>query len=326
MNRMQRSAATLALAALTTPAAQAADFAPLGFAHANQHVLMAVHGLPELGRAVAPAAGEGGWSLDVDWTSEYTTDDSQATAESIVLDGETVRVTAGAAFNIDGWLVEARVPYVTHSAGRLDEFINDWHDFTGLPSGGRDAAPNDRLRFVYVRDGQRLVDVTEATGGIGDVRLGVARPVGRTVVRVGIKLPTGDAEKLTGSGGVGGSVSVDFQGPGGTWWGTHGGVGVLAMSSGDLLPDQQRNVAGVGSLGLGIRLLDALTAKVSLYGHTPLYEDSALGQIARGALVITTGGSLRLGDDTVLDFGVAENPVARSAPDVSFHFALRRAL
>ncbi len=80
------------------------------------------------------------------------------------------------------------------------------------------------------------------------------------------------------------------------------------------------------ALGLALRLHERLEAKVEVYGHTPLYQDSALGQIARGALVITTGGVLRLSDTTTLDFAVAENPVAKSSPDVSFHFALRHSI
>ncbi|MEN8822290.1 MAG: DUF3187 family protein [Abyssibacter sp.] len=305
-------------------------YEPVGFAHSNQHVLMQVHGLPELGRALSPEAGEIGWGLDVDWTSEYTADSSGAAgmpgSEAIVLDAETVQVGLRGALNLGGWLLEADLPYVTHSGGGLDSFIDDWHDWTGLPTGGREQAPRDRLLIRYERDGQAIINLQQATGGLGDVQLAVARPVGQTVVRMAVKLPTGDAAKLTGSGGLGGSMTVDFRGPSGRWWGTWGGVGALVMSDGDLLPRQQRRWAGVGSLGLGLRLHERLEAKVELYGHTPLYQDSALGQLARGALVITTGGAIRLSNTTSLDFAVAENPVAKSAPDVSFHFALRHAI
>ena len=305
-------------------------YEPVGFSHSNQHLLMQVHGLPELGRAVAPEADGLGWGLDVDWTSEYTTDTSGTAgapgSESIVLDAESVRVALRGAVNLSGWLLEANIPYVTHTGGGLDGFIDDWHDFTGLPGGGRDQAPRDRLLVRYERDGQAVIDLQEATGGIGDIQLGLARHVGRTVVRLAVKLPTGDADKLTGSGGAGGSMTVDFRGPSGTWWGTFGGVGALVMADGDLLPSQQRRWAGVGSLGLALRLHERLDAKVEVYGHTPLYQDSALGQVARGALVITTGGALRLSETTTLDFAVAENPVAKSSPDVSFHFALRHAI
>ena len=305
-------------------------YEPVGFAHSNQHLLMQVHGLPELGRAVAPDAGAVGWGLDVDWTSEYTTDTSgspgAAGSESILLDAESVRVVLRGVVNLGGWLLEADVPYVTLTGGGLDGFIDDCHDVTGLPGGGRDQAPRDRLLVRYERDGQAVIDLQQATGGMGDVQLGVARPVGKTVVRVAVKLPTGEADKLTGSGGMGGSMTVDFRGPSGTWWGTFGGVGALVMADGDLLPSQQRRWAGLGSLGLALRLHERLEAKVEVYGHTPLYQDSALGQIARGALVITTGGVLRLSDTTTLDFAVAENPVAKSSPDVSFHIALRHSI
>ena len=196
--------ATLLCAPTTTLA-----YEPVGFAHSNQHVLMQVQGLPELGRALAPEEGQAGWALDLDWTSEYTADSSGAAgmpgSEAIVLDAETVNLGLRGSVRLGGWLLEADVPYITHSGGGLDGFIDDWHDFTGLPTGGREQAPRDRLLIRYERDGQAVIDLQQATGGLGDIQLGVARPVGQTVVRMAVKLPTGDADKLTGSGGLGGS-------------------------------------------------------------------------------------------------------------------------
>ena len=179
-------------------------YEPVGFAHTNQHVLMQVHGLPELGRALSPEAGEIGWGLDVDWTSEYTADSSGAAgmpgSEAIVLDAETVQVGLRGAVNLGGWLLEADLPYVTHSGGGLDSFIDDWHDWTGLPTGGREQAPRDRLLIRYERDGQAVINLQQATGGLGDVQLAVARPVGQTVVRMAGKLPTGEERKFLADG------------------------------------------------------------------------------------------------------------------------------
>jgi hypothetical protein len=176
--------------------------------------------------------------------------------------------------------------------------------------------------------------VADASSGIGDIRLtgawqlyrGSAGASPAVALHGAVKLPTGNSNRLYGSGSTDFSLwltaSDDFGLPLGhlTLYGAAGG---MAMTDGDVLRDQQRNLVGFGSLGIGWSPLDWLTLKVQTDGHTSFYTGSNLEQVNSGSLQITGGGTIGFTKDTLLDIGVSEDLVVNTAPDVVFHLALR---
>ena len=106
-------------------------------------------------------------------------------------------------------------------------------------------------------------------------------------------------------------------------WELFGGGGILGMTEGDVLPDQQKDIVAFGSLGAGWQPLAWLTLKVQLDGHTAFYRDSDLAELGSGSVQAVMGGTLHVSGRTALDIGVAEDLVVKTAPDVVFHFALR---
>lgn len=298
---------------------------PQGFSVQNEGVFALVHGLPRLGRTALPAPGTASMDAMLEWTNDYTS--SVAGNEGIVIDVETRHLRLGGSINLGGWVLEATVPLLVHDEGVLDATIDSWHDLTGFPGGGRDTVPRDRFRVFYQRDGQALIDLDEndSTSGLGDIALGIARQYGQTVVRAEFKLPTGDAESLTGSGGSSGSISVDWAGMLGQRWSGFFGIAAVAIAGGDWLPGLQRNIAGTAMGGVGYALLPTLTAKLQFNAHSPLYEDSDLDQLRRTALQLSTGLSWAVSEHRTLDIALVENPVARVAPDVGLHINLRGA-
>jgi hypothetical protein len=105
-------------------------------------------------------------------------------------------------------------------------------------------------------------------------------------------------------------------------WEIFGGGGILGMTKGNVLPDQQQNVVAFGSLGAGWHPLAWLTLKVQFDGHTAFYKDSDLVELSAGSVQIVMGGTLHFSDRTALDIGVSEDLVVKTAPDVVFHLAL----
>jgi Protein of unknown function (DUF3187) len=71
----------------------------------------------------------------------------------------------------NAWEWGVQIPYVGYDGGSLDSFIEDWHAAFGLPKGGRNNAPRNRLNFFYQRNGVTQLSLTNASAGIGDVRL-----------------------------------------------------------------------------------------------------------------------------------------------------------
>src|SRR5690606_36588858 len=100
-------------------------------------------------------------------------------------------------------------PLLVTGGGMLDSMIENWHDWFGLPNGGRDQIARDQYRYQYLRGGQPpmqlptqpqpIFDIGGSDAGIGDIRLGVAR-CGEAggCWRALAQLPTGDADRLLG--------------------------------------------------------------------------------------------------------------------------------
>ncbi len=315
---------------LLSLAAQARPVTP--FFTFNQSPLVQLHGLPAIEAARILDPGEQRYRLQADLASNFTV--GRSGTESLVLDGETMRLTL--AFTGHGgrnleWGIQ--IPYVSHSGGVLDGFIRRWHNTFGMSQGGRTEVPNDVLNYQYVRDGQALVSQTLEGDGVGDVRLTGGWQLRRPgadddtafTLRASLKLPTGDSEQLHGSGGtdlalwLNGGYGGYGLGPSASLF---GGLGVLLMSRGDVLPERQRSSALFGSLGAGAWVLPRLSLKVQLDFNGAIYRDSELTQLGSDSLQLSVGGSLRLAKHTRIELAVVEDVAVATAPDVVFHAAI----
>ena len=315
---------------LSSVPGQAIEIQP--FRTSNRSPLVQIYGLPAAERSALLAGGQWEGTLSYDLASNYTRHASGT--ESIILDGETSRLNLALRHGLSvGWEIGVDIPMLWHRGSFLDAFIEDWHSFFSLPQGGRDHAPHDRLAYHYERSSRTALNLTDATEGLGDVSFSLGRQLvsqnsGRDSValRVTLKLPTGESDRLLGSGSTDLALSLSAAtqrpGPGGDWalWGN---IGLLAMSDGDVLQNQQRNLAAFGTGGLGWAPADWIAFKVQVDGHTPFYDDSDLDEVSTPAAQLTLGGSLSLSPHTQLDLGVTEDIVVATAPDVVFHLALR---
>ena len=325
---------TLALLCCTLPC-QAADMEITPFRTSNQSPLVQIFGLPAESSAAVTPAGRLTVGLSQDIASEYTV--SKTTREQIVLDGESYRWTLSARYGF-GERFEAGVdiPYILYGGGFLDSFIVDWHTAFGLPQGGRDSAPKDRLSYRYRKDGVQKLQMEQTGSGIGDISLtggmklyeiqdSVSRD--RLALRAAIKLPTGDSGSLRGSGSTDLALSLCGSMNNFTEWGSlglFGSVGALAMTRGDVLADQQNRLVGFGTLGLGWGPAKWISFKLQLNANTPLYHGSDLDELSKDSLMLVIGGALKLPGDYLLDIGVSEDVAVATAPDVAFHLGLSR--
>lgn len=319
------------IAWLPAPSVSAMEIEP--FQTRNQNPLIRIYGLPTIGSASVVPEGKLEASLTADLANNWSPDFSAA--ESIMQDGETYSFTLSARYGIARDLeVGMDIPYLANSGGFMDGFIEGFHDFFGLPQGDRKSYPRDRLLYQYTNNGVTRVLVNDGSSGIGDVRLRGAWQIWRdgrgaplnVALHAALKLPTGNDHRLFGSGSTDLSLwltaSDDYRLPLGhlTLFGAAGG---LVMTDGDVLRDQQRNLVGFGSLGIGWSPLEWLALKIQTDGHTSFYTGSNLKQVNSGSLQFTGGGTIGFTSSTFFDIGVSEDLIVDTAPDVVFHFALR---
>lgn len=320
--------AVLILASIYPRAVHAFDIIP--FNTRNQSPLVQIFGLPAAGNAVLAPRGQGEFHVMLDHASNFV--DEGTPTEQIVLDGETTRLTLGGRYGFTRNMeIGVEIPYVYHSGGFLDGFIINYHDLFGFPQGGRDQAPRNRLLYQYRRDGVDKLKVDSSGGGLGDIALmaglqlynDAAQYPRAVALRASVKLPTGDSSSLYGSGSTDVSLWITaadaFELPIGRG-AVFGAAGLMVMSNGNVLPDQQVDHVGFGSIGAGWKPLSWIAFKVQMDAHTPFYRDSDLKSLSANAAQLLIGGTLGLSERTSLDIAVSEDIVTKTAPDVAFHF------
>lgn len=297
----------------------------------NQSPLVQIYGLPAIGSAVVLAPGARRFALAYEVANTLIAETRGP--EALLLDGEsrrlTVRLGYGPRPDVE---LGIELPYVSYGGGFLDSFIENWHSAFGLPNGDRDRFAQDRLTYYYRRGTEVRLDLASPVSGTGDVRLTgarqlVARPQGTNLaLRTSVKLPTGEAAELRGSGAtdlalwlVAGCGRERCAGD----IGWQAGGGVLWLGKGDVLPEQQNRLVAFGSAGVEWQALPAIALKAQLNAHTAFYGQTGLTPLGDPSVQLVLGGTWRLSARSVLDLGVTEDLLVHTAPDVSFLVALR---
>jgi len=319
----------------TAAVAAGADMEITPFRTVNQSPLVQIFGLPAESAATITPSGKLAVSVVQDVASTYTV--SATSRERITLDGESYRWTVAARYGLgDRFEAGIELPYVLYGGGFLDSFIIEWHNFFGLPQGGRESAAKNRLGFIYVKDGVQKLRMTHAGSGVGDISLTGAMQLyddrnkdshDSVALRAALKLPSGDSASLYGSGSTDFSLSLcgsmnNFTDFGAL--GLYGSLGGMAMSDGKVLRDQQKSVVGFGTLGVGWGPTPWISFKFQLNAHTPFYQGSSLDELSKSSLMLITGGALKLPGEYLLDIGVTEDIAVATSPDVAFHLGLTK--
>ncbi len=312
----------LALAGFVTEPAAAAPFSTR-----DQNPLLAGYGLPLSMPARIVASGQWRLAVDLNWSSAAI---EQASAhETLLVDAETreLRVTLGRGF-ADRWMLQLQLPYRYIDGGSLDSFIDDWHDFFGLPDGARRDMPRDRLRITYARDGQTLFERRSSSRGFADMSAAIgyqllANQSTSLSAWLDIKLPTGVASKLTGSGATDVSALIAGEHRFAERWTAHGQLGVTWLGAANLLPRRQHSVLWSGLAGIDVNLWRGLDAKLQIDAHSAVYHGSALDFLGE-AVILTIGGAYRFESGWTMDAGVGEDIRVDASPDVVFVLGLRR--
>lgn len=250
--------------------------------------------------------------------------------ESLLFDGETTRLTLAWRRAVSSRLeLGIELPWVLHQSGGLDRLIDRWHSVFGLPDGVRAELPADRLAFRYYRAGAEALVLEDNTAGIGDVRLTAAwqlaaGPSSAHALRVGVKLPTGDPAKLTGSGAA--DLGIGIAGERRALWGLEGLRGYWQASATllgrpDDLPLAREPLVGQLVAGVGWQLTPRFELAAQSRLRSPVY-DSRISPPGGIAASLSVGAAFRLSSSFRLALGVTEDVKVESLPDVTFALGL----
>jgi len=304
------------------------------FATQNQSPVVMIYGLPSIGDPSLVPQGKAEGRLTLDWANSFVeiSKDNPA-GEEIVLDGESMRVALDIRYGVARRLeLGIQIPYVTVNGGFLDGFVEGFHSAIGAAQGLRPLEQRNRLLYYYEKEGKILFFNTDSREGLGDVRVMggwqlYEKPSGAVALRASLKFPTG--QRFLGSGSTDLALwltASKYFKPKSGQIAVFGGAGLLGMTEGNLLPDQQRFPVWFGNIGAGWSPLPWFALKVQIDGHTPFYKDASLRPLGLNAALLTFGGTVALSRRTTFDVGITEDIEYATAPDVVFHFALRHRL
>lgn len=292
----------------------------------NQSPFIQIFAIPVAESATILKSGEETSHISINWANNYTTGNNPS--EAILFDGESTQFDIRWRYGFDLWEFGVDVNYSHFSGGKLDDFIEDWHGWFNLPNGGRETVQSDQLKYIYLRNGNPQLDITEGHSGFGDTRLTGAYQLSRRgrfdiALRGGIKIPTGKREHFLGSDGLDANLAlvlgddVSLQRYQASYFFT---AGALWAADGEVLPQYRQNTAIYYNTGVIKDVSENWQLKLQLDGHTKLYK-SNLNQLG-DALQLSMGGSYRINNDLKLDFAVAEDVITDSSSDVVFHISL----
>ena len=298
------------------------------FHNVNQLPLKQIFGLPSLDNS--PLTKSGQWRMNVIAKLSNTYNLSSIANEQTTTDAETFRGSLIVSYGLrNNWQVGIEVPYVSHDSGFLDDFIYDWHDFFSMPQNGRTKDNSDQFKISYLSNSGTSFEMPDSGSGLGDIRINGAytRPWNNRalVFSTELKLPTGDFDKLTGSGGFDFSVGLTLNDPYSlekyriTMYGGLAGIYLGDMDG--ALYEVQNNFAIAGRAGIGWQATKLIQLKLQLDAQSALY-DSDLEEMGDPAFQLVMGGSLTFTDSVYLDISVAEDISPSTAADVAFQLAL----
>lgn len=320
---------TLSVALNTAVAAENNDLTP--FSIRNQNPFIQIFGLPPTQQAKLLEAHDQAAEMVFDLANNSVINETVGN-EEITLDGETYRLglTLRRAITND-FEVGTELPLVAHSNGVMDNFIKGWHSTFGLTNSKRDQSPSNTLKYEYRRNGVPVLGFTQPNNGIGDIRLFAARQLYRNTdsalsLHASLKLPTGDADQLHGSGAPDLALSAAHMRE--RWlsrWqlSTFLNGGLLFLGKSERLSDIQRSTVAFGSTGILWDSHALIDIKAQIDGHTAFYR-SDLDQLGSRTVQLTVGGSIHFSQDARLDLGVGENLFTDTTPDFLINIAYKQ--
>lgn len=287
----------------------------------NLNPLVAIFGLPAWD-TVAPG-NRFAASLEIANHFEF----SAKGGEYLGFDGETARTTLSFSHGFaERWQLGIELPLFHVGGGVLDNAIDAWHSALHLPDGGRNERPEDQLSFSLRHSGITFFQLVDAQNGLGDLQLKGARAFGGDrgfVVEAGVKLATGDAEMLAGSGSVDEWLTLLRTRPlpnrryaAGYYW----GLGLMHVGDPEVIEFRSRTWVYTGVLGGSWQRWPRFGLKAQLDVHTPFY-DSPLEEIGETAIEATFGAWMQRRKDSRLEFALVEDLRVRTAPDVVLKIA-----
>lgn len=289
----------------------------------DQNPFALIYGLPHATAARLPTTSPQGWVFSLNGSNQLISHTSQDA--ELLVDLETWQLNLFYDYRLkENWLLRIQLPLITHGGGFMDGPIDRYHELTGLPRDIRPMFDDNQTQISYSENQQSLLEINQRQKGLGDISLQLGWQTDKSAAHAlshwfSIKLPSGDSDKLTGSGGTDIALwsALDYQLTTSSWF--YAQAGALYMSDGEVLQHRQNNWAGFATAGMAFETWPDIPLKAQFDMHSALY-DSELKYLSE-TVQLTFGGSYRISPQQAIDFAITEDIQAGASPDVTFNIS-----
>lgn len=196
-----------------------------------------------------------------------------------------------------------------------------------MPRGNRPFVEHDQYEIQYDYQSQALINLDEKSTALGDVQIAIARSIiedGNTAMSawVSLKLPTGDEDKMTGSGAIDLSAWLALNQQLADKWLINLNAGTVVLGSDSYKNIPLSDYALYGHIMLGWLVTDNIDLKLQLQGHTSYYDQSQL-IILSDTYFLSFGGSIKINQCNQLDIAMSEDIKVDASPDASLVISWR---
>jgi hypothetical protein len=294
------------------------DFHP--FETRDQNLFNLIHGqaLPTAARLLGK--NQDLWSNSLIITNTVNIESSSN--EAISLDYEAYRFNFSYQYGLnDRWNLKLDIPLMYQGGGVFDSAIDRWHEFFGLPRGSRPYVEDNQYQVQYSSAAQTLVDLDEADTSLGDIQIAIARSLitedsTQLSLWAGLKLPTGDKNRLSGNGATDVSAWLALNQQLSPNWLINVNAGAVVPGENSYQQMELSDYALYGNVTLGWIVTDNVQLKLQLQGHTSYYENSQL-EILGDTYFLTFGTTIAISQCQQLDFALNEDIKVDASPDAS---------
>ncbi len=238
------------------------------------------------------------WSMLVSANIQSHANDASSGSEFLIIDGETQSLSFLMQWNFaPRWQLGVDLSLIKNTAGNFDNLIREWHDLFGLDQGDRDSLQDDQLLFSYRNGDMSSLELSDSVSSISDTEISLAYQLyadNRLSIAAHLSaiLPTGDADKATGSDETDIKLSLAIGSNTKTSLAWHLSAEVITIGDEALFNIPTKDTTWVGSAGVHWRSSDLWRWSMQLDAHGEVFK-SEIEEINRPAWQLALAGQYK---------------------------------
>jgi hypothetical protein len=270
-----------------------------------------------------PVNRDQGWSYShaLYITNTYQLDHEGS--ERAVIDVENTRYDLQLGYSQQLWHFNINLSLVDNQPGHLDSTIEDWHDFWGLPQGGRDRAVNDRLQLSYEKDGETIFRTSQSGNGLADIQLSAGYSLDENSrIWMALELPSNSNNELISNDRIDLAFWLSTQHPLSENNLGYASIGTTLIGNGGVFKDRLNEAVLFAQGGTVYHYSETLQFLLQADYHSPIVQNSDLHALGHSLQAQFALRLPRLIGNHWLEVFFSEDIWPGHAPDITFAIRL----